>query len=210
MTEIIIRRDERGEKERNMNHLAELIEYVKNLPEGKIAGENEEQIIQLLYECWDELDGSGDTSMDISKLHRYENLTFIPPAKIEFEIERHGATVFGSVYADVYLWTINLKEGSVNYGYYKKRLIGKRDKPLKVKPLAENITQQIVNLKKNYEMLDWKSDRKVKVRIAKVIPETNQQTTAARRKRFRKELEELLRPHGWYTSTYNVYEKRNR
>ena len=198
-----------GRKEMNMNHLAELIEYVKNLPEGKIAEENEKQVIQLLFECWDELDGSGDTSMDIMKLHRYENLTFIPPATIEFEIERHGASVLGSGYAHVYLWTINLKEGSANCGYPKQRFTGKRDKPLKVKPLAENIAQQIVNLNKNHEMLDWKSDRKVKVRIAKVIPETNMQTTTARRKRFRNELEELLRPHGWHTSYYNVYEKSN-
>jgi len=54
----------------------------------------------------------------------------------------------------------------------------------------------------------WKSDKKVQVRIGEVIPETYKQTTADRRKRFKKKLEELLLLHGWRTSSaYAVYEK---
>ena len=194
-----------------MKDLNRLIEYLKNLPAGKIAGENEKQVIELLHKCWDKLDGTEDTSMTITKLHRYENLTFIPPATIEFEIERHGATVLGSVYAHVYNWTIDLTTGLAHCNPHpQRRLIGQRVRPLKVKPLAEDILKQILALNKNSEMLDWKSDNKVKVQIGEVIPETKPQTTAARRKRFRNELEKLLLPYGWLkTKAYNVYEKNS-
>ena len=75
----------------NMDDLNKLIEYVKNLTAGEITGENEKQVVQLLYKCWDEFDGSSDTSMSTLKLHRYENLTFDPPATIEFAAPGIGA-----------------------------------------------------------------------------------------------------------------------
>jgi len=195
-----------------MNDLNKLVEYVKNVPAGEITGENEKQVAQLLHKCWDELDGSGDTSMDIFKLHRNENLTFIPPATIEFEIERHGATTFGSVYAHVYKWTINLREGTASCDQHpKRRLVGERSRPLNVEPLAKEIAQQIIDIDKNAKKLEWKSDEKVKVLIGEVIPETNKQTTSARRKRFRNKLKELLDAHGWRTTLgYNIYEKSDK
>jgi len=146
--------------------------------------------------------------MSIFKLHRIENLAWQPPNKLEFDIERHGSTVMESVYADVYHWTIDLDNRKADYNYPKKRLVGTRDKPLKVEPIAKKIAQEILDFDKDSENLEWKSDKKVRVLIAQIIPETNIQTTTTRRKRFRNCIEEMLLQHGWHkTSQYNVYEK---
>jgi len=195
-------------KEGKMTSLEELKKYVQKLSEGKIEGDDEAEVLRLLADCWEDLDGSGDTAMSTYKLYRYENLTFIPPSTIQFEIERHGGTVQGSVYANVHLWTINLEEGTADGGTYSRRLVGVRDKPLKVKPIANEICQEIMDQNKESKYLIWKSDKKVRVRIGDIIPETIKQTTIARRKRFRAALEELLTANGWQTTgAYNVYEK---
>ena len=192
-----------------MTSLTELIKYVGKLSEGEIKGDDEKEVFRLLLDCWEDLYGSDDTSMSIFKLHRYENLTFTPPSTIRFEIERHGSTVYGSVYANVHKWTVNLEEGRADCDpYFGRRVVGVRDKPLKIEPIAKEICQEIMDQNKESENLIWKSDKKVRVRIGDIIPETNKQTTAARRKRFRKALEELLIANGWQpTRAYNIYEK---
>ena len=184
-------------------------EFVKTLPPGKILGENEKKVEKFLFDCWSGLEGSGDTSMSIMKLHRIENLAYKSPNKIEFDIERHGGTVMGSVYAEVYHWTIDLDQGAAAYhDYPKKRVVRTKDTPLKVDPIAEKVVQEILEQNEDSENLEWKSNEKVRVLISAIIPETNKQTTTARRKRFRNCVEELLLPNGWQkTKQYNVYEK---
>jgi hypothetical protein len=44
--------------------------------------------------------------------------------------------------------------------------------------------------------------------IGTIIPETYPQTTAARRKRFRHALEEILAPKGWVPVRPNIYKKQ--
>lgn len=192
-----------------MEEIEKLKSFLKNLSPGEIKGENENFVISQLFDIWDLLEKFDDTSLTVTKLHRMENLVYEPPNIIKFEIERHGSTMMGSVYADVHLWTIDLDnlKASCNK-YYKKRLVGKRDAPLKVKPLAQKVIDDILNLRKDSNYIEWKSDKKIKVLIGNIIPETNQQTTHARRKRFRKCLEELLQPLGWKkTAAYHIYEK---
>ncbi len=195
-----------------MGALEELKSLLRELPAGNIEGEQERKIRPLLFNVWDHLEGSGATSLSVFKLHRMENLVFEPPSTIKFEIERHGSTVMGSVNADVHLWTINLADLTASCDeHYKKRVVGVRDTPLKVKPLAERVVNDIVDLKQDSKFLEWKPNGKVKVRIAEIIPATNQQTTTARRKRFRQCVEDLLKPHGWKaTSSYNLYEKEGK
>ena len=136
--------------------LNDLREFLKKLPPGKVQGENEEKIKSLLFDCWDDLESSSDTSMSIFKLHRIENLAWQPPNKLEFDIERHGSTVVGSVYADLYHWTIDLDNRQAHFDYPKKRLVGTRDKPLKVEPIAKKILQEILGFDKDSENLEWK------------------------------------------------------
>jgi hypothetical protein len=191
-----------------MQQLNKFRVFLKTLPVGRILGENEIKVKKFLFDCWSDLEGSDDTSMSVMKLHRIENLAYNPPNKIEFDIERHGGTVMGSVYAEVYHWTIDLDQGQVHHDYPKKRVVGTRDEVLKVGPIAEKIVQEILGFDKDSQNIEWKSDKKVRVLISEIIPETNQQTTTARRKRFRNCVEELLLPNGWQTTKqYNVYEK---
>jgi hypothetical protein len=191
-----------------MEHLAELIDYVKTLPIGKVSYEQGQGLMALLAEHWHLLEGSDDNSMADYKLDRYENLEVVSPTVIEFDIERHGAAAQGSVYAEIQGWMIDLTEGTACCGQAGRRLTGVRDKPLKVEPLAKEIVQQIVDLDKSSNYLKWKSDDIVKVKIAELIPFTNMQTTTSRRRRFRDKLEEILLPLGWGTmKVYNTYER---
>jgi len=132
--------------------LDELRTYVKTLPEGRIT---DAKVKLLISHCWDLLEGSSDHSMNMFKVHRAEDLMFNPPATILFNIERHGQTVQGSIYASVQKWQINLIEGTATSNPFdeEKRIVGKRDAPLKVNPIAEKVVNDIVNLNKKSEFL---------------------------------------------------------
>ena len=86
--------------------------------------------------------------------------------------------------------------------------MGDRDAPLDVTPLAEEVKGHILAKDKESKWLDWRSESRLRVRIGDLIPATNQWTTSDRRKRFRKELGELLAPHGWEMTSDNRYEKK--
>jgi len=175
-----------------------LREYVTNLKDGKVDDEHEETLITLLSRTWDLFSDSSETSMNAEKLGRIDNVIFKYPDVITFEIERHGATVHGSVYAHVHKWTLNLTEmKAICDPYYKKRLVGKRDAPLKTQPLAQKVADAVINYDRDNKDLVWKSYDKVKILVGNIIPETNEQTTASRRKRFRNRLDEMLKTHGW-------------
>ena len=148
--------------------------------------------------------------MNTGKLGRIENMTYKSPDVITFEIERHGATVHGSSYAQVHQWTVNLTEiKAICNPYYKKRVVGIRDAPLKIQPLAQKVADAIINFNHENKYLKWKSDDKVKILIGHIIPETNLQTTTSRRKRFRNKLDEMLKPHCWSRPNINnLYVKK--
>lgn len=190
-----------------MNSLNGLKNFIKNLPAGPI--QDDRKLDNLLRYCWDILEGSKVTKMGFSKLHRIENPLFEPPSKIIFEIERHGQTVHGSVYADLHRWTIDVEKGTAECDeFYKKRVVGVKDAPLKVQPLAEKVFTQITEGDKSSKYLKWISDNKVRVLIGNVIPETNQWTTNSRRNRFRGVLDPMLEKHGWRSAqAQNTYEK---
>jgi hypothetical protein len=56
--------------------------------------------------------------------------------------------------------------------------------------------------------LKWNGADEVRVEISLLIPETNAQTTSARRKRFRDALLRRLGPQGWTSPKPNFYKKR--
>ena len=78
------------------------------------------------------------------------------------------------------------------------------DERLNVKPIARSLAEAIV-FDEDDPRLRRNSDGSVRVKIGDVIPETNQQTTAARRKRLRTELSNLLSEKGWRQLRPNVY-----
>jgi hypothetical protein len=86
--------------------------------------------------------------------------------------------------------------------------VGEIAAPLKTTPLAKSVADAIINFDHNNKYLEWKDDNKVKVIIGSIIPETKKQTTTSRRKRFRNELDEMLKPHGWSRPLKSyIYEK---
>jgi hypothetical protein len=71
-----------------MSKLQELRNFFSQLAPGPVVDVG--RVERLLYESWNELDGSGDGGMEPRKpLNRTENMAWNPPL-LEFQIERHG------------------------------------------------------------------------------------------------------------------------
>jgi hypothetical protein len=79
----------------------------------------------------------------------------------------------------------------------KKRLVGERAKPLKVELIVREIAELILK-HQNDSRLKWLSPTSVRIDISKLIPATKAQTTSARRRRFKKALEERLSISCWH------------
>jgi hypothetical protein len=188
--------------------IKKLQSYLTPRSNGELSFGETRDIERLLFESWHEFTiESEDAGMEAYKLlNRTEEMTWAAPL-LTFSIERHGATVGGSVYAHVYQWTIDVERGTANMDRFPtRRQIRRMDKPLKVKPLAQEIAELILNGKED-SRLAWKNEAKVRLLITKIIPTTNEQTTSGRRKRFRSAIAEILQPHGWRMSTMNTFER---
>jgi len=185
--------------------LRQLREYLSTLPPGPIA--EAERVETLLAACWDDFAGSGQSRTDASKLRgRTEEMMWSPPC-LTFKIERHPGTVHGSVYAQLHKWTVNVDDRRAEVNEFAgRRVVGKKDKPLKVKSLAEEIAG-LIKRGEPSPRLCWKSQSKVRLEIKKIIPTTNKETTASRRKRFREALQGVLSPIGWRMTTVNTFER---
>ena len=188
--------------------IKKLQSYLTGCSNAELAFAETRDVERLLSECWHEFKvESDDAGLEGYKLlNRTEDMAWVAPL-LTFSIERHGATVCGSVYAHVYKWTIDVERGTASMDRFPtRRQVGDRAKPLKVKPLAQEIGDLIVKGKEDSRLV-WKSETKVRVLIADVIPETNKETTSGRRKRFRSAITEILQPHGWRMSTMNTFER---
>lgn len=154
------------------------------------------EIEALLASCWHQLSVSDDGGMEGHKLrNRTEKLAWNSP-HLTFRIERHGATVNGSVYAEVQSWSVNVDEGTAIITDRKNRQIERKAAVFKVEPLADEIGKAIIEHAQD-ERLSWKNDNEVRVFVGKIIPTTNRQTTGSRRKRFWTALEGQIEPYGW-------------
>jgi hypothetical protein len=158
---------------------------------------------RLLSTCWDDLRGGHETKMDASKLWRIEEPSWQPPF-LEFWIERHGQTVNGSTRATAYKWRVNLDALTAKIVEEKRRQLYSMDKRLDVKPIAESLAKAIIKGHCD-DRLKVGRDGSVRLNVSLIIPETFQQTTAARRKRLRRHLDELLKPYGWEQIRLYVY-----
>ena len=152
----------------------------------------------LLASCWDELDGGSEQGMEGLKLYyRVEDLCWQPPL-LSFRIERHGATVQGSVYAEMQGWSVNVEEGSAVCGLSGQRVVGKKQPPMKVEPLAKEIVE-LISAGKDDLRIKWYGQSRVRIFVAAVIPQDSapKQTVIGGRKRLAKALEESLASRGW-------------
>jgi hypothetical protein len=177
---------------------------LQNIPSGKIHQTDE--IEKLLAQCWRQLGGDYRGMAGYKLLGRMEDVVWNPPL-LTFRIERHGGTALGSVYAELQSWQFDVERGIASYlGELGRRLVGQRDKPLKTAPLANEIAKLIL-AGQHDPRLKWLQSGGVRVNINKVIPATVKQTTTSRRRRFRKDLQEEIGPHGWHMVRMNTFER---
>lgn len=193
------------------NYLS-LVRLMANIPSGKIESNSDisSEIERTLYEVWSSLDGVGEGGMAPYKLlGRMESIVWAPPF-LSFKIERHGGTVMGSVYGELQNWVVNVDGCTVRLDGVGKRLLGKRQPPLDVKPLVAEIVALIADGCED-DRLKWKNkNQRVQVQIGKIIPDNViMQTLIGRRKRFSTRLQEALAQLGWQkvSGPHHTYEK---
>jgi len=144
--------------------------------------------------------------MEPSKLlGRMESICWNPPV-LSFTIERHGGTVLGSTRAELQYWQVNVENLSATCSTGRhSQLVPMRPK-LNVKPIALEIVSLILHRQKD-SRLKWNSDGSVHVLIGAILSSDSaaKQTLEGRRKRFRREVEQLLTTRGWRKVRPNIY-----
>jgi len=191
-----------------MTNLTSLRKYLYEIGPGQIS--DTDHLSQILQECWHEFRGADVESMAGYKLiGRMEGVEWNPPV-LQFEIERHGRTVMGSSRADIHTWQIDINAKTAICEKTSYRQINPMSRRVNVRPLAEEVVQLILQHKTD-ERLKWNKDGSVRVHIGKILPDYSAvaQTLQGRRKRFRKEVENLLDDEGWTNVGPNVYRPPN-
>lgn len=155
-----------------------------------------DNVLTLLRQVWDELEGSNYANMESFKLHRAENMVWDPPL-LSFMIERHGARALGSTRAELQYWTVDVNKGTATlerkYGY---RQVEPRDKPLDCDALAREVRDKILAGEED-ERLVYRSYGRIKVKVGETVGANFNQTRADRRRRFHKALCSYMEQAGW-------------
>jgi hypothetical protein len=154
---------------------------------------------------WDVLAGD-DGGMTRSKLHgRMEAVSWNPP-KLTFDIERHGATVLGSSWAEVQEWTVDLEQRTKSVVVVGRRQLQPPQPRTNVMPVAEELASAILGGRQD-SRLKWDGQDHVRLLMGEVLPVGSavKETLAARRKRLREALAAILATAGWCMVRANVF-----
>jgi len=184
----------------------ELCKYFKDQKPGEIV--NKAELESLLCVYWGKLDNSLEPGMTGDKLiGRTENVFWDPPI-LRFSIERHGGYVQGSTRAEIQKWEVNIDQQSAEFVKSNYRQIKRMQPRLDIKKLASEIADLITN-KERDERLKWIDEKSVRVLIGNIIPSDSaiKQTVEGRRKRFRQELNKLLKEQDWKEVRPNLFNK---
>ena len=186
--------------------LAAVAAVLRSRPAGDLPADAVARVEVALCAAWDDLAGTADGGMQGYKLlGRTEGMSWAPPV-LSFKIERHGGTVAGSIYAELQAWSVDLSTGLASMAPAGRRQVGRRDQPLDVKALAAELAGKIAR-REHDSRIKW-IGAAAKVVASDLIPQTNRQTTAARRRRFAEELQLLLGKQGWTSKgTRLVFER---
>src|SRR5579885_1035737 len=179
--------------------LDDLRAALEALPPGPIPGQSRGNIERLLAAAWDEhLRGTYGGMQGYKLIGRTEGMSWQPPT-LRFAIERHGATVAGSIYAHVQHWTVDVRSGIAELEPYapKRRLYPaapRLDTAPIARPLADAMRAGLDDPR-----LEWRQDRRrVRVRLDECIGRgIPKETRQGRAKRLRRDLLVLLVPDGW-------------
>lgn len=175
--------------------LALLRAYLERANPGRIEETTELEV--LLSACWDEFVGSREHGMAGKKLRNRMEEVYWHSSQLSFDIERHEQTCRGSTYATVQSWCIDLTNMTAAVIDSRKRQVHKPEPKLDTDKLAAS-TALAIRKKRNSRLLQWNPDGSVKVLIKKIIPQhTVKQTIETRSLRFKTQLVDRLKPHGW-------------
>jgi len=185
----------------------QLLAKLEGRPDGLLSPDLTTEVLSYIAENWHVLVGDMDrTSMTPRKIWRAERVFFTHPGTVSFTIERHGAFMCGSKYAEIHAWDVDLLNDSAVAGNTgKKRLLVKLDKRFNAKEAAREVAEKVLAHDTETPLLIWKAEDDVRIDIAEVVPATNKQTTSSRRRRFRDELYPLLEAQGWVPTTMNRF-----
>lgn len=187
------------------DRFSQLSGYLSGQQPGPLPDQN--SIAKLLAAVWEDLSTSDQTKMTADKLWRMESPTWEPP-HLRFVIERHGAMRGGgSGRAELHTWEVDVERRAATLTNEGRRQIVPMDARFDVRPIVAELVEAIL-VGNNDQRLKWNADGiTVQLIPEAIVPATNQQTTAARRKRLRACLTEALAPHGWIQVRPNVFTK---
>jgi hypothetical protein len=178
-----------------MADIGEIFASLAGTPPGPLPEATQRKLEVSLSTCWDLLDGSSAGGMEASKLHgRTEHMAWAPPI-LRFQIERHGAAVLGSSRAELQGWEIDLQRRTATLVDSGGRQIRPTAAPMDVGAIAAEIASIVNDGRDDARIV--RQDNTVRILMGDIIPSTNSQTTAGRRRRFSLELERLVLPQGW-------------
>ncbi len=163
-----------------------LMAFLRQLPVGRVPNDRRSALEQLLALRWDDFHGADYGGMEPYKLlDRMERVEWDPPV-LSFTIARHGAMAFGSSRATFQRWSLNLHDMTADCDESGYRQLKKPNPPLKVDPIAEEITGAILG-HKEHPHLDWLKNGGVRVRTTELLggQAIPKQTMEGRRKRLR-------------------------
>lgn len=180
------------------NSISKLHLFLNELPTGEIqdSDENRKDNLKLLVNAWEWLKGNIGQNTDSIKIYWAESICW-NPSILSFVLERHGGTVHGSSRAFLHHWEVDVEQGTAHIVKEGNRQLSAQSPRMDTKSRAKEIANNILN-DIDHPTLEWYSERdSVVIQISEIIPQGVAQTTTSRRKRFNKQLEDIMVEHGW-------------
>jgi hypothetical protein len=175
-----------------------LCEHLAALPTGPV---DKDALLAVLGDAWESLDGGDEHAMAAYKLDRMEEPSWSPPL-LYFDIERHGATVNGSTYAEVQTWAVDMQAGTAEVAATSRRKLYASEPRLNVKAIASELAE-IIRTGADDPRVKRRSDGGVMVLTKEFLPPACKETMEGRRRRFYKSLDAELSPE--YVRSTSIY-----
>ena len=180
-----------------------LIGFLAGIKQGQV--EDTGELARHLSDVWNDLAGSHDQKTTPNKLtsRPLEDVIWSPPLLL-FALERHGGTVNGSSRAELHRWEVDVERWQASIKSKGRRQLTKQDK--KYNPASDiDAICEAVQSKVNSNGLEYRSDGSIKVVVGKIVVASNNQTLAARRRRFRDLLLKRMSEIGYVEKSLYIF-----
>jgi hypothetical protein len=194
---------DRGKIDVNINKtrdsaLAMLRRAMAGLPSGPVDEDSDDfgTVVSALRAAWPFLHGSNAQSTTADKIYRLEHLAWDAPT-LCFQLERHGAMVVGgSGRAGLHAWSVDVENGTASCSTGGYRRLRSADSAF---PTQETVRKLLVLLRDRgqHPWLNWIDEKTARLNMSKIVPTTNSQTTAGRRRRLIFHLATMAPGIGW-------------